>query len=339
MAAQEWPVQQGQPYVYTQGPVQQVYAPGNPPQAGPSASATRATEHVQYTHDPHALQLQQQQQHYQQQQHHQQQPQAYYATPPAPTSTVPGGPSGAGQGYGAPGPHAAQGQGMLGQPVQTGGWQQMQPPPPPPTRSPYPPSQVQPPPPRPPSQVHRPPSRPPSIAHIPLQQQHPQMLHAQSTSSYGNSLAQPHMQGLPPGSSAALMSPTAHRFNSNPSAGPPPPPPQQQQQAYLPQPQHAPAPPLQPHPHHGPNPAPHLPHGSIPTAAGLEAHLARLDEAAQVQHHAAQLEAVLKRGAYLDDGPRAGQPITPDQHAQIDRQVHDLRSVSLSLARKFPQTR
>ncbi|GAA5945924.1 hypothetical protein JCM3775_004446 [Rhodotorula graminis] len=343
LPAQGWPAQQGQPYaaVYPPGPAQHPapYPPSSNANAVASTSASAPLHPGPPLHNDHHAG-----------QYHHQPPhaQSYYA--PAPASGQPvaaaqvgapssagggagggGGPGGAGGGYGLvqPGAQGAYAQGMAQGPQNGYPHPVQHPPPPPPSRSPYP-SAAPPPPPL----QHRPPSRPPSIALMPQplqqqQQQQQQMLHAQPAAAYGNSFVQPALHALP-ASSPALMSPTAHRFNSNPSTGPPPvahqgyPPPQ-------PRPSPAPPPPPpQPQPSYAAA-APLPQQAPVPTAAGLDAHLARLDEAAQLQHNAAQLEAVLKRGAYPGGGPRAGQPLTPDQHAQMDAQVRDLRNREMSV--------
>ncbi|GAA5915559.1 hypothetical protein JCM8208_002430 [Rhodotorula glutinis] len=343
MQAQGWPAQQGQQAyaAYPPGTAQQGGHPSSSANAVASTSAVVISNnaplhHGQQLHDDQAGQYQ-----------HQPAPnQSYYAPAHArgqstgqggaPSSSSAGaggggGPGGAGGGYGLtqPGAQGGYAQGMV-QGVQSGYSSHQVQQPPPPSRSPYP-SAAPPPPPL----QHRPPSRPPSIAlppQHPQQQQQQQMLHAQSAAAYGNSFVQPSLQALP-ASSPALMSPTAHRFNSNPSSttGPPVVLHQQGYPPHPPQPRPSPAPPPPPAQATYAPPAPMPQPAPVPTAAGLDAHLTRLDEAAQLQHNAAQLEAVLKRGAYPGGGPRAGQPLTPDQHAQMDAQVRDLRSREMSV--------
>ncbi|BGP74416.1 hypothetical protein NBRC10513v2_007848 [Rhodotorula toruloides] len=142
-----------------------------------------------------------------------------------------------------------------------------------------------------------------------------------ASAAYGTNFLQHSMQSFVP-SSATMLSPTAQRFQSNPSPEhtqphPPNPFPQQQQQQRPPPPPSSSHPPQQP-----PTPAQHL-SPSAPTAAGLQNHLARFESITQHRQRLQQLDA--QRNAVIGAGGGA------EQVAQVERQMREVKTRELTL--------
>ncbi|GAA6043107.1 hypothetical protein NBRC10512_007436 [Rhodotorula toruloides] len=160
----------------------------------------------------------------------------------------------------------------------------------------------------------------PSPAPIPSQQHPNHHPPPPASAAYGTKFIQQSMQSFVP-SSATMLSPTAQRFQSNPSPAPtqphpPNPYPQQQQQQTRPIPSSS-HPPQQP-----PTPA-HHPPPSAPTAAGLQNHLARFEAITQHRQRLQQLDA--QRNAVVGAGGGA------EQVAQVERQMREVKTRELTL--------
>ncbi|BGP35993.1 hypothetical protein JCM10296v2_007845 [Rhodotorula toruloides] len=141
--------------------------------------------------------------------------------------------------------------------------------------------------------------------------------------AFGTNFMQQSMQSFVP-SSATMLSPTAQRFQSNPSPAPtqprPPNPYPQQQQQQRPMPPSSSHPPPQPSTQAG-HPPP-----SAPTAAGLQNHLARFGSITQHRQMLQQLDA--QRTAVIGAGGGS------EQVAQVERQMRDIKTRELTLLRE-----
>ncbi|BGP28178.1 hypothetical protein JCM10295v2_007165 [Rhodotorula toruloides] len=176
---------------------------------------------------------------------------------------------------------------------------------------------------QPPPPLAKDPGLVPSPAPIPPQQHptHHQPSPSPAPAAYGTNLVQQSLQAIP--SSATMLSPTAQRFHSNPSSSPiqshplnPYPPPPQQQQRVPPPSSVLPQQPRTPARHSPPSP-------SVPTAAGLQNHLARLETITQHRSRLQQLDA--QRNAVIRAGGGA------EQVALVERQMREVKTRELTL--------